>query len=154
MRAERFFLVREFAVHAVSHCRDAPNRRMCTMRMQLSTTLHANPMEYFGSIFYRSTRSIRCTGYVNVNVGKFFLNYWPIINDCNESKNSFGAHFEKIPIYHATSGIPWNSSEKWFPLSLKSGYEEWVQIQISIPPLPPWVKSASQCCHQDGNRAN
>ena len=26
--------------------------------------------------------------------------------------------------------------------SLKSGYEEWVQIQILIPPLPPWVK----CC--------
>jgi len=25
-------------------------------------------------------------------------------------------------------------------LSLKSGYEEWVQIQILIPPLPPWVK--------------
>ena len=28
------------------------------------------------------------------------------------------------------------------PLSLKSGYEEWVQIQIfhiNRPPLPPWV---------------
>ena len=30
-------------------------------------------------------------------------------------------------------------------LSLKSGYEEWVQIQILIPPLPPWVKVPALC---------
>jgi hypothetical protein len=28
-------------------------------------------------------------------------------------------------------------------LSLKSGYAEWVQIHIFIPPLPPWVKTRS-----------
>ena len=71
------------------------------MRMQLSTTLHANPMEYFGSISIVLTRSIRF-------VGKFFLNNWPIINDCNESKNSFGAHFEKI---HNLSRDKWDSME-------------------------------------------
>ena len=30
------------------------------MRMQLSTTLHANPMEYFGSIFSRAPRPSMC----------------------------------------------------------------------------------------------
>ena len=45
---------------------------------------------------------------VNVNVWNFFLNYWPIINDCNESKNSFGAHFEKI---HNLSRDKWDSME-------------------------------------------
>ena len=31
-------------------------------------------------------------------------------------------------------------------LSLKSGYEEGVQIQILIPPLPPWVKIGDPTC--------